>query len=285
MLQGHCPQTGTGSRGGGGGGDAPDREGCCCGAGCALLDGQLGAAEGCRGSGRGGEGLRALLGLPEHRARGPHQPPGQCAAPEAPTWPGLHAAERGGHGGLLLLGAGWSVAGAAPGAAGGCAGNHNASSRARWWRGRAGMRPPAACAQLAQPAQGHGELARKHGHPIASLQDSHQPAAMAQAVALQAAVVPSSRCGTVSATGALPTRSAYDATGSDRAAARSPPGRPGPLRQQWRRCGQRALRPGRRLCAQVRAHAHAAVGNAWCKGWPAAAARVRRPAERCRRCC
>lgn len=160
MLPGHCPQTGTGGRAGGGG-DAPDREGCCCGAGCALLDGQLGAAEGCRGSGRGGEGLRALPGLPEHRARGPHQPPGQCAAPEAPTWPGLHAAERGGHGGLLLLGTGWSVAGAAPGAAGGCAGNHNASSRARWWRGRAGMRPPAACAQLAQPCPwGIGPQAR-----------------------------------------------------------------------------------------------------------------------------
>ena len=92
-----------------GGGGAPDGEGCCCGAGCALLDGQLRAAEGCKGSGEGRRRLSALLGRPGRRARGPHQPPAQCAAPMAPTWPGLHAAEGGGHGGLLLLGAGLSV--------------------------------------------------------------------------------------------------------------------------------------------------------------------------------
>ena len=121
-------------------GGAPDGEGCCCGAGCALLDGQLRAAEGCRGSGEGRRRLSALLGRPGRRARGPHQPPAQCAAPMAPTWPGLHAAEGGGHGGLLLLGCGPVCAGAAPGAAGGCAVNHKASCRARWWRWRPQMR-------------------------------------------------------------------------------------------------------------------------------------------------
>lgn len=58
----------------------------------------------------------------------------------------------------------------------------------------------------------------KHGHRIASPQDSHQPAAMAQAVALQA-VAPASRSSAVSAAPALLSHSLGDAAAADRTAA------------------------------------------------------------------
>lgn len=115
----------------------------------------------------------------------------------------------------------------------------------------------------------------KHGHRIASPQDIHQPAAMAQAVALQAAVAPASRSSTVSGAPALHNRPAHDAAAADRAAALPPQARPFssgkalvPLRPARAEARQAIV------CAGASTWAGSA-GNAWCRG-RADARRLRR---------